>query len=195
MKMTGLDQSPDMVRCARAKTKGMNVTVVRQILPRFFIPETKGSRHPAQFDLVTCFYDSLNYMKSEQDLGTAFKSVARHLRPGGYFVFDMNTARALKLLWDSEIWGDARDDLAWVWRSNFDDKTVSSTLVATFFTRNGKLWRRYDETHIEYAYSNGAIKKMLREAGFVVAGYFKCLTFDPVDAKTYRICAVARRKG
>lgn len=194
MKMTGLDQSAVMVRRARTKTKGLNVRIVRQSLPRFFIPDSRNRRRPAQFDLVTCYYDSLNYMKSERELGDTFKSVARHMRPGGHFIFDMNTPRALNLLWDSEVWGDARDDLAWVWRSHYDRNTASSTLMATFFSKQGKLWKRYDEKHVEYGYSNTAIKRLLREAGFTVRGYFKCLTFEPVDKKTYRICAVARKR-
>jgi hypothetical protein len=44
-----------------------------------------------EVDLVTCLGDALNHLLRVQDLEAAFASVRRALRPGGLYVFDLNT--------------------------------------------------------------------------------------------------------
>lgn len=188
-KGTGVDASPAMLALAKRKLKKYQVTLHQQTLPRFEIPL------PADlgFDLITSFYDSLNYMLKQTDLKAAFRSAHRHLRPGGLFVFDMNTAEALKVIWDSHVYADTRDDLAWIWKNIYNPTTRSADCVATFFVKSGHTYERFTEIHTERAYSNTLIKKLLRDSGFVVKGFYRCRTFEPATAKSYRICAVAQK--
>ncbi|UCC43615.1 MAG: class I SAM-dependent methyltransferase [Candidatus Zixiibacteriota bacterium] len=190
--MTGLDRSAAMLRQARNKLRGRTVKLVNQSLPRFRIADSRG--RTVRFDLVTCFYDSLNYLRNERELKAAFRSVQRHLRPEGWFIFDMNTPEALKTIWGSDTYCDVGNKLAWIWRSAYHRRSKSSTLETTFFVKSGRNWKRFDETHVEHAYSNGAIRHLLRETGFQVKGFYDCLTFDKPTKKTTRICVVARRK-
>jgi len=194
LNVAGLDRSRHMLGIARKKLKGTGVKLYHQELPEFLIPQKRGSKAPKQFDLATSFFDSLNYLLTRRDLRTAFSSAHRHLRPGGHFVFDMNTPYALQFLWDGQEHSEVRDDLVTVWRNEYREKNTSATCHATFLVKRGRHWERFDEEHVERSYSNADIKRLLRESGFIVRGFFDCLSFESPGRETYRICAVARKK-
>jgi len=191
--MGGLDGSAAMLARAAIKLRGRGVPLYHKQLPKFKILDQNDSRRTRRFDLVTCFYDSLNYLKNGRELQTSFRSVFRHLQPGGWFIFDMNTPEALKILWDEQVFADARDDLAWIWKNDYNPKNCSARCSTTFFEKKGKTWERFDEVHVERAYDNEAIKSSLRAAGFVVKGFYRCYSFHRPTKNTYRICAVAQR--
>ncbi len=44
-----------------------------------------------QFDLVTCYSDSICYMEDEVDVGQVFTQVYQHLNEGGRFIFDVHS--------------------------------------------------------------------------------------------------------
>jgi SAM-dependent methyltransferase len=191
--MSGLDQSASMLAAAAKKLKGRKVKLYQKSLPKFRILPTDDSRRVRKFDLITCFYDSLNYLKNGRELKTAFRSAYNHLTKGGWFIFDMNTPAALKILWGGQVYADAKDDLAWVWRNSYREKTMSATCHTTFFVRHGKLWSRFDETHIERAYDNKTVLRLLREVGFEVKGFYRCFSFEKPKKGSYRICGIVRR--
>jgi len=193
LSMSGLDQSAPMLAVAAGKLRGRKVKLYQKSLPKFKILETSDSSMIRKFDLITCFYDSLNYLKNARELKTAFCSVFRHLNKGGWFIFDMNTSAALKVIWGGQVYADARDDVAWVWRNDFHDKTMSATCHATFFVKRGKLWERFDEDHLERAYNNETVKRLLREAGFQIKGFYRCFSFEKPRKGSYRICGVVKR--
>jgi predicted TPR repeat methyltransferase len=192
--VSGLDGSARMLAIATKKLKGHKVTLYNKTLPRFRLLHPENSRKVKTFDLITSFYDSLNYMKNITELGEAFTSTAEHLTPEGWFIFDMNTPTALKTIWGEEIYADAREDMAWIWKNRYDAKTQSATLMTTFFEKDGSSWRRFDEQHDEYAYSNTVIKKLLKNAGFKIKGLYRCFTFKKPTRATTRICVVAQKQ-
>ncbi len=192
--MAGLDGSSQMIAAAGAKLKGTGVRLYHKQLPKFRLLDNHKSSRTVTFDFVTCFYDSLNYMLNERDLKATFKSVRAHLNKNGWFIFDMNTPEALKNIWGGQTWADARDDIAWIWKNEFNPRTTTALCRTTTFVKNGKQWERFEEDHYERAYPNTRIKKLLRESGFVLKGFYRCHTFDKPTKDTFRICAVARRK-
>lgn len=190
--MSGLDRSAPMLAAAAKKLKGRKVRLYQKSLPKFRILQAGGSK-VRKFDLITCFYDSLNYLKNARELKVTFRSVYNHLNKGGWFIFDMNTPAALKILWGGEVYAGARDDFAWVWSNSYHEKTMSATCRATFFVKREKLWERFDETHIERAYDNKTVLRLLREVGFQVKGLYRCFSFEKPKKGTYRICGVVTK--
>ncbi|MBD3256865.1 methyltransferase domain-containing protein [candidate division GN15 bacterium] len=192
--MSGLDRSSAMLREAKRKLEGRGVRLYRQSLPKFEIKQ-RGKRRVRQYDLVTSFYDSLNYLLTERDLTMAFRTVYRHLRPGGLFIFDMNTPNALKTVWGAQTWAVSQKNVAWIFRNEFFHDTQSANCYVTIFVKEGRLWRRIDEVHTERGYSNAAIRRMLNKVGFRIRGFYRCFTYEPVTRTTNRICVIAQRKA
>lgn len=191
--MSGLDGSSEMLAMAAKKLEGRKVRLYHKALPKFRLIDTDDSRQTESFGLITCFYDSLNYLRNLNELKTAFKSVHQHLEPGGWFIFDMNTPIALETIWDGQVYADATDDLAWVWRNEYFPKARSAMCHTTFFVRDGDMWIRFDEDHFEKAYENKTLRKAVKACGFQVKGFFDCFSFDRATKESDRVCVVARK--
>ena len=192
--MSGLDQSAEMLAIAAKKNKKHKVKLYQKSLPTFRLLDQNDSKKQQTFDMVTSFYDSLNYMLNEKDLGDAFSSVSKHLDSKGWFIFDMNTPQSLKTIWDEQVYAGVQNSMAWIWQNDYNPKIKQAACHATFFKKKGEHWERFDETHFERAYPNGLIQKLLRSSGFVIKGYYECYTFEKPTRDSYRICVVAQKK-
>jgi len=192
--MSGLDGSSYMLAQAAKKLKGKKIQLYHKTLPRFKILNNRSGKQQ-RYDLITCFYDSLNYLLTQRDLKAAFKSVYNHLEKDGWFIFDMNTLNALKTLWDGQVYAGEKDGVAWIWRNEYEPKKEHAHIHATFFEKKkNSQWLRFEELHTERAYSHTLLKKLLREVGFVVKGYYRCYQFAKVARDTNRICAVVQKR-
>ena len=69
----GVDLSPEMLRLARRRLPG--VRLVRG--------DMRTVRLTERFDVVSCLFSAIGYLRSEADLRRAIANLARHLRPGG----------------------------------------------------------------------------------------------------------------
>ena len=196
MEVTGVDGSPEMLKQAikKAKSKKLKIDFRHQVLPRLSVKEDK-SRQLKKFDLATCYFDSMNYLLTEEDLKECFIRVAEHLNPGGYFIFDMNTYYGFEKVWARNINAGIRDNLAWVWKARLHENKPMVTLTATFFEKQGRNWVRIEEKHTERAYPNSVIKRFLKSAGFEIMGFYRTFRFEKPDRRTGRISVVARKKS
>jgi SAM-dependent methyltransferase len=60
--------------------------------------DIRNFRLDETFDAAVCATNSLNYVHNRDELSNVFKSVAEHLRPGGWFVCDAFTERGMRLV-------------------------------------------------------------------------------------------------
>lgn len=170
-RVTGLDQSRQMVALARERAREAGAGV------RFLVEDMRSIPFKAEFDLVTCFFDSLNYLLTISDLTEAFINAYDALRPGGLYIFDMNTIYGLVVDWMREetyIQNEA-DDFIEVHRQSYDYENQVARMQVTIFVRRGKLWERIDETHRERGYPVADIQFLLNETGFEIAGMYGSL--------------------
>ncbi|NUP98563.1 MAG: class I SAM-dependent methyltransferase [Armatimonadetes bacterium] len=121
------------------------------------------------FDLVTSFYDSLNYLLTSDDLAATLHGVAHALRAGGLFAFDLNTPFTLKEHWVGLCHARAEAARASIWEATWLGPAAISRLRATFFVRSDDgRWDRFDETHDEHGFSGDEIVEASRAAGLAV---------------------------
>jgi SAM-dependent methyltransferase len=192
--VTGLDGSPEMIKMARAKAKKMKLPIkfYCQRLPEIKIVKN-GTEDYRTFDLVTCFYDSLNYILKKEDIKKCFAAVNNHLNDNGLFIFDMNTRHALNTLWGAKVYAGSHSNMAWIWQSIYYDKPAIADLRTTFFIKKGKYWEMFEEIHSERAYPNSTIKSLLHQTGFEILGFYRCLKFRRPPRKVNRIAVIARK--
>jgi len=209
--VTGLDSSAAMLDQADAKAENMatcgSVTFVQGDMRELRIenvklnPELVTDRSVAQFsilnsqfNLVTCVYDSLNYLLEERELAACFAGMARVLAPGGLLVADMNTRYFLEYDWGTcEVIEQA--GLVQVSQSYFDPAAECSTMVLSCFAGDDRRgYTRFDETHIERAYAPDVVERLLRSAGLELEALYDCFTFQPITERTQRFAWVARKR-
>jgi ubiquinone/menaquinone biosynthesis C-methylase UbiE len=185
----GVDGSEAMLAEARRKAedRGVEVAFSRQDMRSFALPE--------RVDLVTCLYDSMNYMLTSEDLLATFRRVYDALEPGGLFLFDMNTAYALAELWDDEVHLSDEEDMTVIFASHYDERRQRVTVEATVFERRGELYRKIQEEHTEQAYPLEQVATLLTDVGFKVEAYYDCFSFIRAYDETFRIMWVARKPG
>jgi SAM-dependent methyltransferase len=82
----GVDGSSTMLRRATRKNAGNGA--------RFLLQDIRALRLPRPVDLLTCNFDSLNYLRSAADLREAFRRFAENLGPDGHAIFDFVTERS-----------------------------------------------------------------------------------------------------
>jgi len=61
------------------------------------------------FDVVACVFDTVNHLVNYEAWESLFQGVARHLKPGGLFIFDLNTIGRLHQLVARPPWVDDFD--------------------------------------------------------------------------------------
>lgn len=155
-----VDLSPTQVRTVRRKAREQKlpVKVVRGDMRTFRLPEP--------VDLVTCEFDALNHVPHHSDLHRVMRSVARALRPGGWFYFDINTRKAFETLWATQTWIDAEEFKVAI-HGRFDDRTRRAELHLEWFLPAGrKRFRHRRETIHEVCWDPGEVRSALRTAGF-----------------------------
>jgi ubiquinone/menaquinone biosynthesis C-methylase UbiE len=188
--VTGVDASFQMLSLARQKAEQSGVSV------EFINRDMRHIEFKEQFDLVTCWYDSLNYMLRTNDLRKVFSKVNEALKPGGYFIFDMNTIYHLTVGWQRHINYIQQDtpDLLEVHRNSFDYETQVATVEIICFIRRGEFWERFEEKHQERGYQLEQIHELLDKANFKqVVEYSSLSEQTPVDNDSTRVFLVTRK--
>jgi len=161
-KVTGIDRSSEMLDLARKKAQAASITIP------FYEMDMRHLELNTTFDLVTCWFDSLNYLLALDDLESVFNRVARHLEPGGHFVFDMNTIYWLTTLAPRYAVTLEREteSIFQVHRHSYDENARIATFEITGFIKDNSCWRRQvDETHHERGYTIEEIRSCLNNAG------------------------------
>jgi len=151
--VTGMDLSKDMLIEAKKNISNGNIKFIQKNMTNFKIFN--------RYSLVTCFYDSINYLSSLKKIEKMMKNVSYSLILGGYFIFDINTKEKIKILqkrppFETEIAGrkvqmnnSGKDN---VWELNIKIKEL-------------KTEAEYQERHLERGYSKEEIISASKAAG------------------------------
>jgi ubiquinone/menaquinone biosynthesis C-methylase UbiE len=159
--VTAADASEEMLTAAAAKAEalgGARPLFVRQSMQRL--------RLPGQVDAAVSTLDAINYLTRPADVQETFRRVYRVLRPGGLFLFDVNSPDKLRRM-DGQTWLDEREEVYCVWRTEFSERTRVCTYWVDLFSRRADgAWNRSCEEHRERAWEQAELTAWLTAAGF-----------------------------
>ena len=173
------DMSEDMLTEAQSKADELE-----ENRPFFIRQRMERLRLPEPVDCAVCCLDSLNYITDPALCKQAVARVWRALRPGGVFLFDVNTPEKLRAM-DGQVFLDEDDDVFCVWRGEYADRVCRYGL--DLFRREGDRWLRSFEEHLEYAYTPEELTAYLTEAGFVNVRIYGDRRLEPPAAGEQRI--------
>jgi len=191
--VVAVDASPEMLAVAEEKARRHGVRSILftcQDLTEFAVDE------PA--DAAIALFDSLNYLVDDGALEKALDRVAKALKPGAPFVFDLNTEARLREYAES-VFVDRGDEVAYIWESEFDGERKVCAMHLTLFVAKGGpasgLYTRCDEVHLERAFDPDHVARALEGAGFAVEGIYGELELRPPAPEEGRCFYLARRTG
>ena len=187
--MIGVDGSEEMLQ--QAGEKALNEGKSDEIL--FLLQDMREFELYGTVDAIVCTCDSLNYLLEEADVRQVFALAENYLDQGGLFLFDLNTEYKYKEILGEETFADTSEDGAFIWDNYYYEEEKINEYQVTFFeeTENG-LYRRFEETHYQKAFTPEEITKWLEEAHMKVEAVYDTFTLDQPDEHSERITFVAR---
>ncbi len=185
--MVGADLSEAMVRGAVANAAEALIDYPVIVADACALPFDGG------FDAVVSVFDSLNNITWDGGLLAAFRSAHRALVPGGWFIFDLNTIRAL----EEELFTQSRiapsELLHYHWVSHWDPETRLSTIEMEFLWRDCDPPQTFREVHVQRGHTEEEVLTALREAGFRTEAAYDAYSFARATARSTRTHFVARK--
>jgi len=156
--MIAVDESPDMLMQASGKA-------AEACIPPLFLCQNASSLDLyGTVDAAICSLDGVDYIPPE-DLPELFRRLHLFVRPDGLVIFDVKTPQWFRSI-DGEIFVDETEDMLCLWRADFDTEENAVCYGMDIFSKQGRLWRRENEEHIEYAHEPEWLKSLLLSAGF-----------------------------
>ena len=174
--ITGVDLSERMLEHARALNPGV----------RYLKGDMRTLRLVEKFDAVEIL-DAIAYMRTEDELASAFTTAYEHLRPGGVFLtfaedtregFSQNRTRH-----SMNTVGDVSVTLIW---NEFDPDPEDSTYECTmvYLIRRGKELEVHTEGQVLGLFPKATWSRLLEEVGFEV---FETVYTDKVGQDEERL--------
>lgn len=158
----GVDISPHQLAYAARKAPGANLIEgdIRDL-------SLKGR----EFDIITCMFDSLNYLTALRDLDRVFRTAARSLKAGGLFAFDVKTTAGFRGERDRVL---REPEKVTVFERSYDERRQLHRLTITGFAGSDGTYRRFDELHLQRGYDTVTLVPRLGKVGLRV----RCRDFD-----------------
>ena len=188
--MIGIDNSEEMLAEAMEKRaeSGHDILYLLQDMQDFELYGTVRA--------VISVCDSMNYLTDEEDLEYLFALVNNYLDPDGVFIFDLNTIYKYEELLGDRTIAENREECSFIWDNSYDPETMMNQYDLALFIREEKdLYRKFEETHFQKAYSIETIRQAITEAGMEFAAVYDAFTRNEPKPDSERIYVIAREKG
>lgn len=188
--MTGIDLSPDMLQIAMEKRmeSGRDILYLNQDMREFELYGTVRA--------IISICDSMNYLLEKKDLVQTLRLANNYLDPGGIFIFDLNTEHKYRDILGQCTIAEDREESSFIWDNNFDEETgINEYNLSLFIQEEEDLYRKYQETHYQKAYSLDEVKAAVKEAGMELAAIYDAFTRNAPSENSERIYVIARERG
>ena len=188
--MTGIDVSLDMLGIAEEKRmeSGLPILYLCQDMREFELYGTMRA--------VISVCDTMNYLTERADFIKTLKLVNNYLDPDGVFIFDLKTPYFYRNILGTRTMGAAEEEAAYIWENSFDEESGINEYRMTFFEKqeNGS-YDRFEETHVQRAWTQEEILEMADEAGMAFVKFVKAYTEEEADGSCDRIQVILREQG
>lgn len=145
--VTGVDLSEEMLTIAERRARDEQAQV------NFVAGDMRKLAGNSDFDVVTCYSDSICYMPDLAAVKEVADGVLSSLRPGGRFIFDVHSTHQIDDIFPDYSYHENAEDFAFLWDSFGGEEEHSIVHELTFFVKeaDGRFLRK-DEIHHERTY-------------------------------------------
>lgn len=139
--------------------------------------------------------DCVNYILEPSDLTNVFRLCNNYLDPEGILLFDFNTTHKYKDVIGETIIAENREEASFIWENFYDDSTKLNRYDITFFEKEGSLFNRFSETHIQRGYTLLEMKRLIAASGLKFLEAFDADTQKKPTRNSERIVIIAKEQG
>ena len=190
--MIGADNAEEMLEIAMEKRdrSGHDILYLLQDMREFELYGTVRA--------VISVCDSVNYITEPEELQEVFRLVNNYLDPKGVFIFDFNTRYKYEEILGDRTIAENREESSFIWDNYYyEDEKINEYDLSLFIEtdKDSGLYRKYEETHYQRAYTLEEMKELIRESGLeFVTAYDAFSKSAPTDTSE-RIYVIAREQG
>ena len=188
LEVHAVDSSPVFCGVVRASARRAKLRVV------VHCDDMRDFTLPRPVDLVLAEFASLNNLADRRDLSRVFDSVARALRDGGWFCFDVNTPLSLRTQYLQTFW-EEHETFKLVQHGSLEADGRRARLDFEWLIPSGRLLRHVRETLWHVCWTDAEIRRALRLAGFELLRSFDGLDVSPKMAGEKRGTDAYSRSG
>lgn len=175
-KVTGIDISNEMIDVANETTTGIE----------FLVSDMRNFNLNKKFDMITCTFDAINYITTDEDMKDTINTIYNHLNTNGVFIFDINTP----YLYEDKHFGIINREFNGINFKQILEYNRTTQIGTTLFDfGNNDL-----EKHVQKAYSVEKMDEYLLNAEFEIVGKYKNFRMFPIEDRTYKVFYVAKKK-
>lgn len=188
--MTGIDISPDMLQIAMEKRaeSGHDILYLLQDMREFELYGTVRA--------IVSICDSMNYLLEPGDLVQTLRLVNNYLDPEGLFIFDLNTEYKYREILGESTIAEDREESSFIWDNSYDEEErINEYSLSLFIREKEDLYRKYQETHYQRAYTLDEVKDAIRQAGMEFVAAYDAFTRNAPREDSERIYVIARERG
>lgn len=188
--VTGVDLSEDMLVIAQQKALDRNSSL------SLFQQDMAQLDLQREYDLITIFCDSLNYLEKEEDVIHTFGHVHKHLKQEGLFLFDVHSLYKMSQIFMNQTFTLTDDAVSYIWDCFPGDAPNSVEHELTFFVRDEEteLYEKVEELHKQRTYPVLQLTEWLDHEGFEVLDVSADFTELPPSDDSERIFFTCRKK-
>lgn len=163
--LTGIDISEDMLRIAaeKARKSALKLPFICQNMAELQL-------HRPQ-DAIVCACDGVNYLDSLEQVGRFFFAAYAVLKPNGLLLFDISSRHKLENVLDCNTFAEDDGERAYIWKNCYDPESRLISMELSFYEKQGELYRRFEESHIQRAHEEKELLSAMEKAGFDAAAY------------------------
>ncbi|MBR5291671.1 MAG: class I SAM-dependent methyltransferase [Clostridia bacterium] len=186
--LTGVDISEDMLRVASEKARKAALKI-----PFICQDMAKLTLHRPQ-DAIVCACDGVNYLDSAEDVSEFFGAAYNALKPRGMLLFDISSKYKLEKVLDCNTFAEDEVDRAYIWKNCYDPESRLISMELSFYEKQGDMYRRFEEKHIQRAHDGAELIRAMEEAGFDARAY-GFLTKESPKEDDLRIQFIGRKRA
>lgn len=186
--LTGVDISEDMLRVASEKARKAALKI-----PFICQDMAKLTLHRPQ-DAIVCACDGVNYLDSIEDVEEFFAAAYNALKPKGMLLFDISSKYKLERVLDCNTFAEDDGERAYIWKNCYDPESRLISMELSFYEKQGDMYRRFEEKHIQRAHGEDELISAMEKAGFDAKAY-SFLTMENTKEDDLRIQFIGRKRA
>lgn len=159
--VTGVDISEEMLIIARDKAINNGKKI------DFINDDMRSFKTDKKFDLITCFFDTINHLLTVEDLEIALKNLYENLYDGGILIYDIVNREFMNEMFPGGVYVDEREDMTVFWAHEYDKYDDIDYIDTQFFVkRDDGLYEKIEETFDKKIFPLDIIKEISLKVGF-----------------------------
>ena len=163
----------------------------------FFCADARHLPLQGMVDLVIFLYDGINYLAALEDYSQLFLELYSHIKPGGYFLFDITTETNSETYFADIVDSDDFGYATYTRHSYYDkEHRIQNNDFTIYFRHTGydDLYLKKKEHHRQHIFSVEEISKAVPEDLYIISEIWDNFTCNDYTSESERIHFLIRKR-